>query len=69
MVSFVLAVLVGAGILCNGAQGQTGLSASDKDELLIAHNYFRGIVDPIAANMERMVSLFVDVIKISKCMH
>ena len=34
---------------------QTGLSSRDEQELLSAHNYFRGIVDPTASNMEQMV--------------
>ncbi len=57
MASSVLAALVGAVILSGWACGQTQLSDSDEQELLSAHNHFRGIVDPIATNMERMVSL------------
>ena len=35
---------------------QTELTADDKLEILNAHNNFRGMVTPTAANMERMVS-------------
>ena len=35
---------------------QTSLSSQDQQELLNAHNHFRGIVNPSASNMERMVS-------------
>lgn len=34
---------------------RTGLSSQDKQELLNAHNHFRGIVNPPASNMEKMV--------------
>ena len=34
---------------------QSGLSNREKQELLDAHNHFRGIVDPPASNMEEMV--------------
>lgn len=40
---------------CSCALTQTGLSASDKHELLDAHNYFRARVSPIATNMKMMV--------------
>ena len=32
------------------------LTSSQKKEILHAHNYYRGHVDPIATNMRRMVS-------------
>ena len=32
------------------------LSSDQKEEILNAHNYYRGRVDPIATNMLRMVS-------------
>ena len=35
------------------------LSKGDKKEILGAHNYFRGQVDPIAINMQRLVSVLV----------
>ena len=50
-------VLVCLSLLCSYASGQTSLSAADKQEVLNAHNHFRSIVNPIATNMEKMVSL------------
>ena len=41
-------------IMCVSAQNS--LSAEDKQELLDAHNMFRGMVSPPATNMLRMVS-------------
>lgn len=35
---------------------QVGLSHDEKLELLRAHNYFRGRVNPVATNVEKMVS-------------
>ena len=32
-----------------------GLSEEEKEEILNAHNYYRGLVDPIATNMLKMV--------------
>ena len=32
------------------------LSDEEKEEIVRAHNYYRGKVDPIATNMEQMVS-------------
>ena len=40
------------------ASCQTGLSSQDEQELLNAHNHFRGIVDPPASNMEQMVMAY-----------
>ena len=37
-----------------GAYGQ-GLSDEEREEILNAHNYYRGKVDPIATNMLKMV--------------
>ena len=37
--------------------GQTSLSEAEQQELLDAHNRFRGMVDPPASNMRRMVSV------------
>ena len=37
-----------------GAYGQ-GLTEEEMEEILNAHNYYRGQVDPIAANMLKMV--------------
>ena len=51
-----LQVLLFVGCLSSFTQCQTSLSSSDKEELLLAHNYFRSIVSPTAANMQRMVS-------------
>ena len=38
-----------------GAYGQ-GLTEEEQEEILKAHNYYRGLVDPIATNMLKMVS-------------
>ena len=46
-------LLVALAMSC--VNGQGGLSDDEKAEILNAHNYFRGQVDPIAANMLRMV--------------
>ena len=51
-----LAVLIAVFALNHPVSGQTGLSAADKQELLDAHNLFRGMVDPPASNMQRLVS-------------
>ena len=37
------------------ARQNNGLSDDEKVEMLRAHNHFRGMVSPIATNMERMV--------------
>ena len=51
-----LALVIGVFLLnVHLASCQTGLSDRDKQELLNAHNHFRGIVDPTASNMEEMV--------------
>ena len=36
---------------------QTQLTVADRLEILDAHNYFRGMVDPPAANIQRLVNL------------
>ena len=46
-------VLVVLALSC-GAYGQ-GLSDEEREEILNAHNYYRGKVDPIATNMLKMV--------------
>ena len=38
-----------------GAYGQ-GLSEEEQEEILNAHNYYRGQVDPVATNMLKMVA-------------
>ena len=38
-----------------GVYGQ-GLSEEEKEEILNAHNHYRGQVDPVATNMLKMVS-------------
>ena len=43
-------------LLLGVAHAQTPLSKEDKQEILDAHNRLRGMVDPPATNMERMVS-------------
>ena len=35
------------------------LTEEEQAELLKAHNHYRGLVDPVATNMLRMVSAFV----------
>ncbi len=34
----------------------SGLTDDEKKEVLNAHNYYRGLVDPVASNMQRVVS-------------
>ena len=46
-------------LLLGRVNGQTGLSESDKQTVLTAHNQFRGMVSPTASNMERMVNYSV----------
>ena len=53
-------------ILCSLwlAAGQTGtgsLSVESQQELLNAHNFFRGIVDPPASNIQRMVRYIINI--------
>ena len=38
-----------------GAYGQ-GLTEEEQEEIMNAHNYYRGLVDPISTNMLKMVS-------------
>ena len=40
-------------------QGETKLTESDRQEILDAHNNFRGMVDPTASNMQRMVRILI----------
>ena len=47
-------VFVVLALLC-GAYGQ-GLTEEEEEEIMNAHNYYRGLVDPIATNMLKMVS-------------
>ena len=56
-VTVVTVTLFLCSLLLNQASGQTSLSSQDQQELLNAHNHFRGIVDPTASNMERMVKM------------
>ena len=51
---FTLALLVSIGVVYTSAQ-TVGLTDEEKEEVLRAHNYYRGLVDPVASNMERMV--------------
>ena len=49
-------------VLCLGCvlvMGQTGLSDSDRQDILDAHNRLRGTVDPSASNMETMVPQYL----------
>lgn len=43
-----------------------GLTEEEKQEIVNAHNYYRGMVDPIATNMEMMVrsELFFFLLKV-----
>lgn len=57
----VLVFVLLCGVRCE-VEGKTvkqgtgnGLSDAEKAEILRAHNYYRGRVDPIATNMEMMV--------------
>ena len=43
-------------VLLSVTHAQMSLSEADKQELLDAHNRLRGMVSPLATNMERMVS-------------
>jgi hypothetical protein len=49
--------IIVASVLCVPLDvfGQTGLSQSEEQEVLDAHNNFRGSVNPSAVNMRRMV--------------
>ena len=44
---------------------RSSLSDDDKAEMLRAHNHFRGMVNPISTNMERMV-ISIGIIKCSQ---
>ena len=46
-----------------GVYGQ-GLGEEEKEEILNAHNHYRGQVDPVATNMLKMVSFQRSDIKI-----
>ena len=52
---YFIASVICCSLLLYRAAGQTSLSSEDQQELLNAHNHFRGIVSPPASNMERMV--------------
>ena len=39
-----------------GVYGQ-GMSEEEQEEILNAHNYYRGLVEPVATNMLKMVGL------------
>ena len=43
------------------------LTEEEQAELLKAHNHYRGLVDPIATNMLRVVSAFADDAQILSC--
>ena len=43
------------------------LTEEEQAELLKAHNHYRGLVDPIATNMLRVVSAFADNAQILSC--
>ncbi len=42
-------------LLIEGVMSQTGLTATEEQEILNRHNILRGQVSPSASNMERMV--------------
>ncbi len=52
-----LSVALSLCLLFAAVCGQTKLSGADKQELLEAHNHFRSKVNPIATNMEMMVTM------------
>ncbi len=49
-----LVVLTVLGIVSVMSQSY-GLTDEEKIEVVKAHNYYRGLVEPVATNMERMV--------------
>lgn len=57
-VELAIALLVVASLLFTvSAQGTPiQLTAADMEELIDAHNFFRGMVDPLASNMLPVVS-------------
>ena len=55
MLKVACGVLLLSCVLVKEVQGQTGLTDSDIQEILDAHNMFRGQVSPSASNMEKMV--------------
>lgn len=52
---WVTGIFIAAHITIVFVSAQNSLSAEDKQELLDAHNMFRGMVNPPATNMLRMV--------------
>ena len=50
------ALVLSLGCLTVEVVCQTGLSQSDKQDILVAHNDLRGMVNPSASNMQIMVS-------------
>lgn len=54
--SLTIYTVIYSSLLWYTVSAQTSLSNQDQQELLNAHNHFRGIVNPTASNMERMVS-------------
>ena len=47
-------VLIVVALSSCGIHGQ-GLDEEEQQEILNAHNYYRGLVDPLATNMLKMV--------------
>lgn len=43
----------------SSVRGQQSLSEEEVEEILNAHNYYRSLVDPIASNMLKLVSISV----------
>lgn len=43
-------------LICASTSARAALGDDEKEEILSAHNYYRSIVDPIATNMQKMVS-------------
>ena len=54
--SYYLVATLCLALLYGQVSCQTGLTSQDRQELLDAHNHYRGIVSPTASNMERMVT-------------
>ena len=51
-----MVVLLSTALVC--ARASNSLDDDERDAILSAHNYYRSIVDPLATNMEKMVSQF-----------
>ena len=50
-------LLLCTALVVEDVMGQTGLTESDKEAILEAHNSLRGMVEPSATNMARLVRI------------